>query len=238
VDIDDLNKNFSVSTLVNKRVNVCDETSNKYIDSHVLKSLISGEDQTCDVKNKKQIQFKPEVKIIVTVNDLPSISDTSYGLYRRFIIMDMKESFTVEKGNLDPNLPRELAKEKEIILKWALLGYQDLEKEGEFNIQQSNVDSLGAYRIDNDAVERFIVNAFQPMESSSYTLIEVYTEYRTYCQSIGKTAKNIGNFAKDLRRNYRCGELFKYDERENGHDTVKVSGIKINPKFLSEFDGF
>lgn len=238
MDIDDLNKNFSVSTLVNKRVNVCDETSNKYIDSHVLKSLISGEDQTCDVKNKKQIQFKPEVKIIVTVNDLPSISDTSYGLYRRFIIMDMKESFTVEKGNLDPNLSKELAKEKEIILKWALLGYQDLEKEEKFNIQQLNIDSLGEYKLDNDAVARFIVNAFQPMESSSYTLIEVYREYKIYCHSIGKTAKNIGNFSKDLKRNERCGELFEYEKRMNGHDVAKVSGIKINREFLSDFDVF
>lgn len=228
-----LNTQFGVSQLINKRVNICDETSGKYLDSHILKSLISGEDQLCDVKYKNQIHFTPEVKIIMTVNDLPAISDTSFGFYRRFIQVEMLGTFTAENGNLDTNLYEILKGESEIILKWALEGYQDLEKEGDFSIEERNTELLKEYRMENDITTRFVGNVLEPSPSDFITIADAYQEYKAYCSRMGKSAKHIGNFSKDIQRVDGHGSIFVYEKRKNGHDGAKITGVKINPEWLT-----
>lgn len=222
---EDINKNFGVAHLQNKRVNICDETTDKYLDTHILKSLISGEDQICDVKHKNQIHFTPEVKVIMTVNDLPTVSDTSYGFYRRFIPISFDAKFSPELGNIDPELSSKLENEAEIIFIWALEGYKDLKKQGEFSIKDKNINALIDYKIGNDITERFVINNFKPSAGNSVTLFNVYQAYREYSRLVGKLPKNIGNFSKDLRRTAQYGSVYSIEERRSGHDQVKISGI-------------
>lgn len=231
---EDLNKNFGVAHLQNKRLNICDETSDKFLDTHVLKGLISGEDQVCDVKHKNQIHFVPEVKIIMTVNDMPTVSDTSYGFYRRFIPISFNATFSNDLGNMDSELTTKLAKEDEIIFMWAFAGYKDLKKEDKFSTTAKNDDALIQYKIGNDITERFVLNNFVESDGNYETLMEVYKAYRNYSKEVGKMPKNIGNFSKDLRRTMSHGSLFTIEDRKNGKDTVKISGIRLSPSELHD----
>lgn len=235
---EELNRPFSLSNLVGKRVNICDESSGKYLDSHILKSLISGEEQSSDVKHKNQILFTPEVKIIMTVNDLPAISDTSYGFYRRIIQMEMGATFSAENGNLDSNLIEKLMSEKEIMFKWAVDGYQDLKDQGGFTLEEVNKNLVASYREDNDIIHRFVENMFIETEGGYQTLMEVYQVYRQYVVGSGKTPKAVNNFTKDLLRLPVYGKLFTYEKRMHGHDTAKIMGVVLkSPAYLKEFDG-
>lgn len=224
---EDLNKNFGVANLVNKRLNICDETTDKYLDTHVLKGLISGEDQVCDVKHKNQIHFTPEVKIIMTVNDMPTVSDTSYGFYRRFIPISFDAKFSKEDGNMDSALSSKLEKEDEVIFMWAYEGYKDLTKEGSFTTTAKNDEALIDYKISNDITERFVINNFITSPGYEVSLMSVYTAYRNYSKDVGKLPKNISNFSKDLRRTTNYGKLYVIEERQHGKDQAKIIGVEI-----------
>ena len=116
---------FSLYFLQNKLVNVATETSHRDpVATEHLKTIVSGEWLTAERKHGHKFQFKPYVKMILSMNELPVIPDRSYGLERRLLILRFNQRFTDDTK--DPDLKAKLSKARDGVFTWALMGLEKL----------------------------------------------------------------------------------------------------------------
>ena len=112
---------FLLGTLKEKLLNVSSEIQTKSkIDASILKQVISGDLVQADIKYKPPFTFRPFAKHIFSMNEIPIITDRTYAMKRRLIILKFNQTFCGQKD--DKRLEKKLAKELSGILNWALVG--------------------------------------------------------------------------------------------------------------------
>jgi len=82
--------------------------------------VISGDLVQADVKHKEPFTFRPIAKHIFSMNETPIITDRTYAMKRRLIILKFNQTFCGKKE--DKHLEDKLAKELPGILNWSLIG--------------------------------------------------------------------------------------------------------------------
>lgn len=211
VNLSSINKQFGLTGIVGKKLNLIDEISGNYFESNIIKALISGEKLSADVKYRPEpIEFIPTSKLIFSVNELPKINDTTPGLYRRFLIIPFNRSY-LEKP--DVFLEQKLSLELPGILNWAIEGLRDLRQEGRFNETKTNHDMMGIFKNDNSPLTEFLSANYEPApigEEAKYAVqsSDLYREYKAYCFEMGYKSKSLANFSRELIHNTMSGWKF------------------------------
>ncbi len=201
VNLTNLNKQFGLSGIIGKRLNLIDEISGNYFESNIIKTIISGERVSADIKYRPEpIEFIPTAKLIFSVNELPKINDTTMGLYRRFTIVPFDRSFV---SNPDIHLESKLMKELPGILNWALRGLVHLRQTGYFNETQKNFDIMTSFKVENSPLYEYLSMEYKPVDKDSHTkypvpLNEIYRGYKQYCFDMGYRPKALSNFSKEF----------------------------------------
>lgn len=201
IPLSTITKQFGLTGLVGKKLNIIDEISGNYFESNVIKGLISGERMSAEVKFRPEpLEFTPIVKIIFSVNELPKINDTTPGLYRRFIIVPFERSFFT---NPDLALEAKLTTELTGILNWAIEGLKMLRKQGYFTESKKNQDAMSMFKTENSPLLEFLQMSYMPVppeDARKYgqPAKEVYMQYRQYCFDSGYKPKAISNFLKEI----------------------------------------
>ncbi|WP_176314737.1 phage/plasmid primase, P4 family [Burkholderia vietnamiensis] len=85
-----------------------------------IKSVVAGDSITANRKGRSPIQFRPTVRIIAAMNELPTLKDISHGFFRRLIVLTLNRTFTKKEQN--HNLSAELRGERAGVLAWAVQG--------------------------------------------------------------------------------------------------------------------
>lgn len=121
-----LKDSFRIASLVDKNVNIVAEGGFKTntFSTEIFKAIVAGDLCFGEIKHGPTFSFKPKCKIIISVNKLPHISDTSYGMERRLIIIPFDRIFRAEEQN--KSLSKILLKELPGILNFALDGLREL----------------------------------------------------------------------------------------------------------------
>ncbi len=201
VNLTTLNKQFGLTGLVGKKVNLIDEISGNYFESNVIKALISGEKLSAEIKYRPEpLEFFPSTKLIFSVNELPKINDTTPGLYRRFIIVPFNKTYV---NNPDLTLEDKLTEELPGILNWAIEGLKSLRAEGRFSESKKNFDMMNIFKMDNSPLVEFLQANYEPApkgEESKYTIpsAQLYSEYKNYCLDNGYKHKSLANFTREM----------------------------------------
>lgn len=226
LNLTDISRQFGLTGLVNRKINVIDEISGNYFESNTIKNIISGEPMMIDVKFRPEpLEFTPIAKIIFSVNELPKINDTTPGLYRRFIIVPFNRSFT---KNPDLQLEQKLDEELTGILNWAIEGLKSLRAEGRFNETEINSNILKAFKMENSPLLEMLEHYYEPAEGEdaenfALPVGEMYQNYRNYCISSGYKPKSMANFLRELTNaQYEGWNLRKIDRNRKIH----VKGLK------------
>lgn len=94
-----------------------------------LLSLIADDEMTVNAKYKNLISVRLDARLMLATNELPTFTEASDALARRFIVLEMSKSFL---GHEDLTLARRLRKELPGIVAWALDGYRELVGLGSF----------------------------------------------------------------------------------------------------------
>jgi len=206
-----LNGQFNLHTLYQKRLNIVEEVKKSeqhYFDSDILKKIISG--QMVDAERKfvqDPFSFRPFVKLFILVNDFPRFSDAGFAFYRRFLVIPFEQTF--DGSRVDPFLPDKLWKERSGILRWAMEGWQRLQRRGCFYESKETIDALDAFRESNSPVVEFLLNNYM-IESETERVSEsdaghwiipfedVYNAYRRYAGTNGYGTKSRNTFKKEL----------------------------------------
>ena len=107
-------------------VNTQEPSKGSKINGGLLKELTGGDKISTRALYKETFEFKPQFKIILCCNDIPSLDPNDGGLWRRVRVTEFKSRFV---NNPDPSNPREFHIEpvnekfeewREIFMSWLL----------------------------------------------------------------------------------------------------------------------
>lgn len=166
-----------------------------------LKAIISGEKITVDTKFIPSYDARPYCKLIFAGNDLPAISDSSDGIFRRMLLIYLNN--TVSKEKMDVDLKSKIKKEGAGIFNWALEGYSRIKKYKRFTHSTEMDTDLDTVKLQNNTVYYFISENYDVgLDESKYVPIdELYEHFKDFCNHVG--AKGIYKkpvFGKEMRK--------------------------------------
>lgn len=236
IDLEDLYSPFGMKGLIGKRLNVVEEVSGGYYQSHKLKKLVSGEEVTINMKFKDQFKFLPAAKFLFAVNMMPRVDDSSTATERRILVVQFNNNFRDKPNTALRFADGLLAEELSGILNWMLEGYRSLMKIGAFVNTKEQIQTLAEYREENSSVDGFIAECLEFKEDSVETTGKLYGEYKDYCMKDGRKHKSSIAFTKEMKAYGSRTRKFMYLKRENNHSTGFFKGIVIANKWDTDFE--
>lgn len=159
---------------------------------------ISGEDTlTIDRKHLPSVSMKLPTRFMVLTNVLPRLHDASSALPRRFVILQLKNSFL---GREDPQLTRTLLTELPGILKWSLDGLDRLRARGHFVPPASSQEAMSDLEDLASPVAAFVRECCVVGPAHRAPLQALYTAWTGWCSRGGVTHTTTRQtFGRDLQ---------------------------------------
>ena len=201
VTMHDLSNNkFSIAEIRGKLLNVSSEMTKEFLkDISMFKELVTGDVIAVEEKFKARQNIKPYAKHIFTANELPKVSDTTNGYYRRLFIISFEAKFTEEeKANFNFN---ELIQEEalEYLAYMAISSYCKIKENFSNEIESMKIVEL--YKIENNNVLSYFkdddcINMFLKGVNCKYKC-DVYEHYKNYCQNNGLVPKGRNKFYQE-----------------------------------------
>ena len=194
---------FYLPALIGKKLNISNEEESKFLKSDTFKALITGNDVSAERKYGDPFDFKPNVKFIFASNKIPTFSDLNYGITRRIKIIPFYARFDRENPQTDIFILDKLKSELPAIVKWAIVGAKRL-VENKYNLSYSKQSTLAIEELQGEissAVMFFRESYF--INNKEFTSNdEMYTEYKTWCQEVGRKPFSKSNFGRDLMNTF------------------------------------
>jgi len=198
--------------IVDKRLNISDEGTSKYIEAPEITSMTSEGTIQVNPKFKASFSYKVTANFIVNTNDLPTFKD-GQGMMNRVVIIPF--NYQIPEADRVMNFDEKVAEnELAAIFNWALKGHDDVMKNG-FFISDKSVAEKNLYDRNNNSVLAFVEDACEidievtTKTSDIYgdTSFSVPTGYQKYCKAEGNKPLSHKNFKKEITRLIETGHL-------------------------------
>lgn len=234
ITLENLGQPFGLQSIIGKSVNIAaeNELGTSKINTENLKSLVSGDSMTINIKYQDPIEYTPICKLIFLVNSLPNTSDATHGYFRKIMIVPFNRKFNEEERDVD--LFNKL-KDNEMpgILNWALKGLMRLrENNYKFSECKAINNLIKEYKEEQNPVLKFIEQAIEYDEDERLSRKEIIEAYDKWLiqQSIDD---------KKSKSNQIFWKLFNIAIDNKGIEIVqkKIKGYPYigNIKFKAEF---
>jgi P4 family phage/plasmid primase-like protien len=205
IPLDQLGQEFRLIDLRGKAANFSSESDHMgRAKENLLKQVISGEPITANRKHRPTIELRSFAKLVIACNDLPTITDTSEGVWRRLIAMPFED--VVPPCRVDNQLAAKLAEELPGILNWALAGLRRLLEQGHFTHCERCEETLAEHRTMSDSVAEFLAECVTEDADSELYTQRLYEVYRYFCEARGRHGVRENEFGKRLLRNHNFGK--------------------------------
>lgn len=217
------------SQLLHKPYNYSDETlEHAFKNPGEFKSLVTGGMTTAKVVYKATFSFKNKAKFVILTNRLPDTNDSSDGLHRRLLIVQLTSQF---KGAADNKMLRTILREKELagICNRFIEGYKRLiARQYNFDIPESVQALSESYMRDSNAVLRFFEECCEKTTDPYATVSsqELYGEYRSWMDFQNEKPHTMRNFSKEFRIAAKLGNAI--DIKEEGKVFKGWRNLKLN----------
>ncbi len=204
-------KDFRLMPFKNSWLNVSSDTENDLRCSEgVFKKIVAGENLEDAYKFHSPFSFPTRSKMIMCCNYFPTITDTSDGFMRRFLIVHFPMHYVnadkvvpnTNKRPLDVNLEQKLLKELPGIFNWALEGLQELlaqngftetdEQERLINTFIAKNNNLMSFAGDNE--ETFFEVKGTVKEGKTVKKRQVFRDYRHWTEECLEISASAGRF--------------------------------------------
>jgi len=188
---------FALSELPGKTLVVATEQPSSYLQStDILDCIISGEPVTVDRKYREPLTVRPHAKILWAMNDLPRVSNTTSGIFRRVKVIKFPNPPT--KPN--PLLKEVIKTEGAGILNWALDGLDRLRNRGGFLIPTSVQAATDEFQENNDVPGLFVEDHCILGDGHKVQSSVLYERYVEWCKRNGHKASSSTRVADDWER--------------------------------------
>ena len=211
---------FATSTLIGKKVNICNEDESKFTKSDKFKAMISGDPITVRRMYQPGFSWKPTVKYIFSTNDMPTFSGVGEALIRRIKIIPF--NYKVPEELRIPKLDEKICRNMGVIVAWALEGAKRLKKNKFVFSKSELIDAkMEEFKENLSATILFFKENYITSESNYIDDDELYESYKIWCAKRGKKVQNFYTFIKDIENNLKLGVV------ENASTGKKSRLIKI-----------
>lgn len=198
----DLNKVENRYALDGKLFNATEETpNNAMMENTVFKAVVGGGTIQARRLYSDAYSFQCNAKVILACNRLPKNFDSSFGMYRRLLIVPFNATFSNRSASYDPDIRNKLYEESSGIFNQVLLSLYPLLERKRFSESQAVEDQVSEYREESDSDIKFWWGE-NVIASNSDTKIPVGTFYRIFCEDareLGFKPMDIRKFGKRLR---------------------------------------
>lgn len=198
VGMSGLQDQFHRVMLMDKLLNVATEVEAGLLQSDIFKTVVSGEPVTAAYKHRNAFSFTPVCKLAFSANKHPKLQDTSEGLYRRLLLIEMDKEF-VKSGKADLFLFDKLMEERAGIFLWGLRGLQLLREEG-FRPSEFMSGCLDRFQELNNPVLAFVRTHIEERSDGWLCTLKAYDKYAKFCQKRGYKALGEGSFGMELKK--------------------------------------
>ncbi len=192
---------FGLAALIGKPIAVFPDArlSNRPDNAAIVECLlsISGEDdQTIDRKHLPAWTGKLPTRFVLISNELPRLKDVSGALAGRLIILRFTRSFF---GQEDIGLFDRLRPELPGILRWAIGGWERLNRRGRFLQPQSARELVATMDELASPIAAFLRDRCVIEADGICSVASIYESWRTWCHEHGRDAVGDGHsFGRDL----------------------------------------
>lgn len=207
LDIQDIVSRFGLFGVMNKSINLGDDISDQYIgDDSKFKKVIAGNDILLEQKGKDAFTYKPYAKHIFSCNTMPRFDDKTGAIKDRLIFVIFPNVYSVENGNLRPNIVKEMTTNEnmEALLILALENLKEILNNNKFTYSHKSESCLNEFDKDNNPILYFI----EEIEENSWLnekafnnmpVAEAYERYIKFCQNNGHKPLTKINFSKSIK---------------------------------------
>ena len=207
LDIQDIVSRFGLFGIMNKSINLGDDISGQYIgDDSKFKKVIAGNDILLEQKGKDAFTYKPYAKHIFSCNSMPRFDDKTGAIKDRLIFIIFSNVYSVENGNLRPNIVKEMTSNEnmEALLILALENLKEILKNNRFSYSHKSESCLNEFDKDNNPILYFIEEAQEnswigEKVFNNMPVAEAYENYKNFCQKNKYKELTKINFSKSMK---------------------------------------
>lgn len=218
------------------RLVVCSETKDKQeLDTGVVKRITGGRYLTARGLHEKPVEFLMTHKIILMTNHAPGISQVDPAVRGRLYVFpfDMRWNRPGETDpdptlpDADPNLPDELWKEREGILRWLIEGAVKYYAHG-LLVCPEIASFTREYVASQDVISRWLGSLERCAPVDGMLASELLSDYQSYCRAEDERCEPM--FAADMGRKLKqrgfegkrssAGKRYGFRRRPTESDTA------------------
>ena len=184
-----------------KLFNISEETpTNAMMDSTVFKAIVTGGEVQARRLYCNAYSMRNTAKIIMACNELPTIKDSSHGMFRRLLVVPFRAVFSSSTEGYDPFIRDKLYAEAPGIMNRVMEGlirFKDKKMFSDSKIIQAGLDE---YREENDSIMQwFFENVEKTDDDTTVSLLAFYNMYKLDMEEIGEKPKTINMFGKRVK---------------------------------------
>lgn len=176
--------NPDVANLVGARVGISTETpEGSMLNENFIKTLVGGDHMTARRLYEMPIEFKPQVKLIMSGNHRPIVRGTDHGIWRRVRLVPFNKTFS--EGDRDPSLLNKLKAESHHILAWMIDGCLEWQKRGLSDTPKVIAEQTQGYRDEQDITGLWLSECTEADCMHETSMTSLYECYRAWAISNG-----------------------------------------------------
>jgi putative DNA primase/helicase len=154
--------------------------------------------------------FQAEFKLFIACNHLPTVRGTDPAIWRRIKLIPF--TITIPDAEQDKDLSAKLAQELPGILRWAVQGCLDWQREG-FGTPAEVTAATAAYRASQDVIGRFLDECCLVSPHVRGKASDLYDAYKKWCEASGEYAVTLTAFGNRLEEQgflkHRSGGIWR-----------------------------
>ena len=187
----------SFAEMVNTRFLLTSETDKgAKLSPSTIKRITGSTPINAQRKYGKPFWFTPVYKIWMETNNLPSIYDKDYGIWRRIFMFTFYRQF--KESEKDKDLPDKLKQEYPKILGWCIKGAVKYLKEKDLKKPACLVRELEKFKASQDRTERFLISECRKADNSRELCSEVYKAYKQWALNNNEGAEAESKFREEM----------------------------------------
>lgn len=176
-----MGERFLVGQLKDKLVNVASElATNRPVDTANFKDAVAGGLLMADQKHGKPFAFYSIAKHIFSMNEVPKITDKSYGFQRRPLVIMFHERF--EGDRRDPELTQQLIKERAGIFNWMMEGLYIVLEKGDLYVPRVVEKDTALFVKSTNPVLLFVDDCCKLEPHCFVKPPDLYVRYKNWCE--------------------------------------------------------
>ncbi len=195
---------FSVARLVGKMVNTFADLPGDHLKgTSIFKSITGGDSISGEYKFRDSFEFRPFAKLVFSSNEPPKSYDSSEAFFDRWVVVPFNKTFRDSSVEIPRHiLDAKLANSEELsgVLNKALVGLNNLNKNGSFSIPESMEAAFTEFRKTTDPVAIWLDQYTVESPNGYITKAELLSSYNRYAEERGSPSMSSTAFGRSFKK--------------------------------------